>query len=489
MGGVHRARAVQDSRRGRSVLCATGALLALLHMLRAIDIHQENVIASGEHPVIVDLEAVLHRENEVREDDTAASLAARKLAASVVRIGLLPHKLFGADGDGGLNVGGLGEAGPQQTPFPVPTWDGVETDEMEWVRKITTIAEAQCLPHLGGEAIPVTAHAADLVAGFESTYRFLLARREELLSPDGPLAPFAAVETRHLLRATLSYARILHDAAHPDHQRDPAGLEAMLDVLRWSDGEVTAIDRFIEAEKEDLRTGDIPLFTARPDSRDLWDSRGRRIPAYFALEAMTDTRARLAAFSDEDLAWQTWLIRASLEALRPHSRAGAAALPPVSGRGEGAPPDAEQSRSSTVEVLVAEARLIGERLLATAIVGPRNLTWLSLGGSDTTRHSLSPVGTSLYEGPRGLPCSWLTWATSPAKRVSRARAAHRGLDSGLSPATERSSPHAARRLHGRSRRALHARVPVTPLSRSRAPRRCLPRPPRVLAPVAGRPTE
>ena len=379
-----------------------GALLALLHMLRAIDIHQENVIASGEHPVIVDLEAVLHRENEAREDDTAASLAARKLAASVVRIGLLPHKLFGADGDGGMNVGGLGEAGPQQTPFPVPAWDGVETDEMQWVRKITTIAEAQSLPHLGGEAIPVTAHAADLVAGFESMYRFLLARREELLSPGGPLAPFAAVETRHLLRATLSYARILHDAAHPDHQRDPAGLEAMLDVLRWIDGDVTAIDRFIEAEKEDLRTGDIPLFTARPDSRDLWDSRGRRIPAYFALEAMTDTRARLAAFSDEDLAWQTWLIRASLEGLRPHSRAGAAALPPARGRGEGSPPDAGQSRGSTVEVLVAEARLIGERLLATAIVGPRDVTWLSLGGSDTTRHSLSPVGSSLYEGTAGI---------------------------------------------------------------------------------------
>lgn len=373
-----------------------GAFLALLHMLRAIDLHQENVIADGEHPVIIDLEALFHREHQTREEDTAASLATRKLADSVTRVGLLPHRIFGADGDGGMNVGGLRDVSPQQTPFPVPAWDGVQTDEMQWVRKITTLAEAQSLPLLGDEAIPVTAHAADLVAGFESMYRFLLARREELLSPDGPLAPFAAVETRHLLRPTSSYARILHDTAHPDHQRDAASSEALLDVLRWIDGEMTTLDRVLEAEKEDLRTGDIPLFTARPDSCDLWDSRGRRIPGYFASEAMTDVRQRLAAFSEEDLAWQTWLIRASLESLRPHSRASAAASQPAS------PADAGPSRRPTVEALLAEARLIGERLLATAIVGSHDVTWLSLGGSDDRRHSLSPVGPSLHDGTAGM---------------------------------------------------------------------------------------
>lgn len=37
-----------------------GQLLALLHVLGGIDCHFENVIAHGEHPVVVDCETVLH---------------------------------------------------------------------------------------------------------------------------------------------------------------------------------------------------------------------------------------------------------------------------------------------------------------------------------------------------------------------------------------------------------------------------------------------
>ncbi|MFF6849062.1 DUF4135 domain-containing protein [Streptomyces antimycoticus] len=38
----------------------TGALLALVHALRGTDFHHENIIAAGEHPVLVDIEALLH---------------------------------------------------------------------------------------------------------------------------------------------------------------------------------------------------------------------------------------------------------------------------------------------------------------------------------------------------------------------------------------------------------------------------------------------
>ncbi len=37
-----------------------GELLALLYVLDAADIHSENLIAAGEHPFLVDLEALFH---------------------------------------------------------------------------------------------------------------------------------------------------------------------------------------------------------------------------------------------------------------------------------------------------------------------------------------------------------------------------------------------------------------------------------------------
>ncbi|WP_437314675.1 type 2 lanthipeptide synthetase LanM family protein [Sorangium sp. So ce385] len=405
-----------------------GALLALLHVLRAVDIHQENVIASGEHPVIVDLETLLHRENEVKEEDTARSSAVRRLAASVVRVGLLPQMLFGDEGDAGVNLGGLSDAGPQQTPFPVPSWDGVATDEMRQIRKVATIAPAQSLPRVGGEAIPATAHLAELTAGFEAMYRLLWARREELLSPEGPLAPFAAVETRHLLRPTLSYARILGDAAHPDHQRDAVDIEALLDVLWLMDREAARLDRAIGAEKEDLRGGDIPRFTARPGSCDLWDGRGRRIPAYFATDAMAEVRRVIEAFSSEELAWQTWLIRASIETLRPARGARDAAVAAACERDEGSRSGADERRGRLAEALVAEARRIGERLLETAIVGPRDVTWLGVGG-ESTRRTLAPVGSDLYDGTAGIALflGYLGHFTQEARFSTLARRTAEGI--------------------------------------------------------------
>ncbi len=37
-----------------------GGYLALLYFLEATDFHLENLIAAGEHPVLVDLEALFH---------------------------------------------------------------------------------------------------------------------------------------------------------------------------------------------------------------------------------------------------------------------------------------------------------------------------------------------------------------------------------------------------------------------------------------------
>jgi lantibiotic modifying enzyme len=60
-----------------------GAMLYLAHVLRAVDLHQQNVIAAGEHPVLIDCETFLHPELEVPEDFRANE---QRLA----RTGLIP---------------------------------------------------------------------------------------------------------------------------------------------------------------------------------------------------------------------------------------------------------------------------------------------------------------------------------------------------------------------------------------------------------------
>ena len=61
-----------------------GSFLALLYALHATDLHFENIVAAGEHPVIVDLESIL-QPGPPHDDPLAGDF----LFGSVVRVGLL----------------------------------------------------------------------------------------------------------------------------------------------------------------------------------------------------------------------------------------------------------------------------------------------------------------------------------------------------------------------------------------------------------------
>lgn len=71
-----------------------GAWLALFHCFVANDMHQENMIASGDYPVPIDLETILQPALDARDgsdpEAQAFDLAMEKLANSVMMVGLLP---------------------------------------------------------------------------------------------------------------------------------------------------------------------------------------------------------------------------------------------------------------------------------------------------------------------------------------------------------------------------------------------------------------
>ncbi|MDB9375177.1 type 2 lanthipeptide synthetase LanM [Nodularia sphaerocarpa] len=71
-----------------------GGYLALFYALEATDFHFENLIAAGEHPVLIDLESLFHPRSEILI--TAADNLDREMVAdSVLRVGLLPEVTWG----------------------------------------------------------------------------------------------------------------------------------------------------------------------------------------------------------------------------------------------------------------------------------------------------------------------------------------------------------------------------------------------------------
>src|SRR5262249_12442012 len=121
-----------------------GAYLALLYVLAATDFHYENVIAAGEHPVLVDLEALFHRRALGPRPDPVR----RGLQHGVLAIRLLPQLYFIEGADGPIDFSGLGASAGQPSPYGVPVWEEKNTDEMRWTRRPGTLPAGHNRPTL-----------------------------------------------------------------------------------------------------------------------------------------------------------------------------------------------------------------------------------------------------------------------------------------------------------------------------------------------------
>ncbi|WP_344343595.1 type 2 lanthipeptide synthetase LanM, partial [Kitasatospora putterlickiae] len=366
-----------------------GALLALLHVLDGTDLHFENLVACGDQPVLVDVETLFHPPagGPVPTEDPAA----RALAESVHQVGLLPQLLIGDDG--AVDVSGIGGGctGRRLSPIDGVDWSAAGTDEMRLVRRPRPFGEAHNRPRLGGAPVEPAEHTEALVAGFRAGYAALAEGRDELIGPRGLLRAFADAEVRVVPRATRVYARLLDESTHPDVLREAGARQAVLDLLRTDAVDDPGRPGLAGHEVADLWSGDVPLFTARPGSRDLWTSDGRRLPGELFEAGLTRVEAKLAALGAVDRKDQEWIVRAAM--------AGAAGTP---AHRPGRPvPENVWATAPEPEQLLAAARGLGDQLVAAAYQGRSRTNWLGLELLADRYWRVRPLGADLAGGYTG----------------------------------------------------------------------------------------
>ncbi|HSE19296.1 MAG TPA: type 2 lanthipeptide synthetase LanM family protein [Pyrinomonadaceae bacterium] len=407
-----------------------GGYLALLFALEATDFHSENLIAAGEHPVLVDLESLLHP--RIRGNDSALpDLTEEAMAHSVVRVGLLPDRVWVKADYEGIDLSGLGAAPGQTTPFRSPYWEDAGTDQMRLARRRTPSEGNFNRPTLNGAEVNVLDYTESIVAGFVSVYRLLLKHRNVLLSEDGPLARFAEDEVRVIIRPTRIYSLLLYESFHPDLRRNALDRDRFFDRL-WVDIERRpSLAKVISAERRDLERGDIPIFTTRPFSRDLWTSENERIPDFFDEPCIANVRRMIERLSEDDLERQSWFIRASMATLF-------TGIEGVEERYVLSEPQEIASREQLRERLLTGARSIGDRLNMLAL-GSEEAGWVGLTLSNERRWSLFPSSIDLYDGLPGIALflSYLGAVTQEARYTRLARAAMPALRRRL----KRNKPH------------------------------------------------
>lgn len=374
-----------------------GAELALLHSLRASDFHFENLIASGAHPVLIDLEALFDTSRAATElaPELMPDPATVAFQDSVMSVGLLPAGSVLRDRTDEsafrFDVSGIGGDDGQRSPAPMPTLDNMGTDEMRLVHKHVLMQARQNRPRLAGNAVTdLLSYRTDVIAGFREAYERIAADADALLAPGGIVDGFAGAPVRLIMRATYLYGRLLQDSTHPDFLRDALDRERCLAQLCAGWQEVPNRGLGVAAEIAALRRGDVPLFEFRPGGTDAYTDDGTVLPGMFEEAPLAAVRARIAAMGPKDLSRQLFAIESAFSAIAAGDGGHAGYVAPRAA--EPASPDR----------LTAAAVEVGHQLAELAVVENGRVGWFGLSLVDDEFWQFVPAAADLYSGISGI---------------------------------------------------------------------------------------
>ena len=389
-----------------------GMLLCLAYVMNGSDFHFENLIAVGEHPMLIDMETLLGHHFELVErvaDQALAGRAARQQAMeSVLNVRLLP--LLRVSNGRAFEVGGLGgpgDAGGAGAQMATLTyWKHPNTDTMKLDQAQVPMAPGgDNLPLVGGVRVDAGGHVDAIVSGFTRVYNVLLSHAGTLLTDQGPLTAFRTQRVRFILRNTSLYAAVLERCLHPRflHHGVDRGIQfdALSRVLLTIDPR-PSIWPIVEAEHHALEQMDIPLFMADAQATSLTLPTGVEIPDCFRSSAYDQVIARVNRLSRRDLDTQSEIIRGSFRANAAHDLIAISHDVP-------APRDAAAHAAAATDPaaldrdVITAACTIAERLRATSLTYGAEASWLGIGYiAEARRYMLGAMSSSLFDGYAGI---------------------------------------------------------------------------------------
>ena len=238
-----------------------GAVCGFLNAVGAVDLHHENVLAVGDHPVVLDLETVLHSPPSIPGEDLSTAIV-KRLKRSLANTLLLPHRL--ATGPYSVLISGIGIGHEQQssrTSFVVTNGD---TDAVDIARRTFPFTHGDnVLIGPDGEPTDVLDYRAEFVDGLRRGTEAVSDHAEELIA----MLDARPVTVRQIFRSTAVYGKVLEAATHPDNLQRREDFERVISMLTPP----PAYDRSItqtfisEVEKQALARADIPYFVADSD--------------------------------------------------------------------------------------------------------------------------------------------------------------------------------------------------------------------------------
>ncbi len=403
-----------------------GAYLALLHVFAATDMHQENMIAAGDHPVPIDLETILQptaEEYKANEPESEAFDAAMDIVAnSVMTVGLLPA--YGRSVDN--NVFAMGGMTADWGARTVIAWNDVNTDAMRPAKVKEPGTTNTNLPHVDGRYAKFADHIDAFITGFEDYAHFLKGRIAAAAAD--LFAGFAGLPVRKVVHPTRFYYMLLQRLRNHAPMDDGASWSAQADfVARLSswDKESEPLWPLLRAERTALLSLNVPHFVTPSDGTEISDITG--VSAHTAaVPGLTRAIERATKLDDKEITWQAEVIRENTNSIV--QRAASSDRTAVKETSANLPPAAAR------ELFLAEAGKIAGELHERAVRRGPGAAWIGLDWlGDADVFQLVCLGPDLYNGTAGIAVFLAAHAavTSHAPSTDLARAALSHLRKGL----------------------------------------------------------
>lgn len=367
-----------------------GGLIALAHLIGANDIHQENLIAAGETPVIIDLETILQPKSVRGLRLTLANEKALDLLSrSILATSMVPCRTIGDGWSPGVDPSAFSGGAERLESTPGPWLADPYTDQMRIVSQTRVIKEADNRPFLDNAVVCPGDFATEVFKGFREVYQLIAENKNQFISV---INRAEGLPIRYLIRQTRRYDLFRYERFHPKYLRDGMDTDRLLEKLWSVISGSPELSPLVEKEKRQLLRADIPSFGLTPEGTELRSGPDWSLPHFFAEPPLAEIRAKLLEAGESDLRAQSAMLEDSLGTVRRVTRVAPEPWTP----------------STEIGVDRARVRWLVQRLVTEladqALFGRDDCTWIGLTIDGIRDETLDyrPLNTGLYDGMAGM---------------------------------------------------------------------------------------
>lgn len=284
-----------------------GELVFLAYILNGTDFHYENIVASRNLPVLIDVETLFQNSLPIINEKKAVDRYINNYKDSVAGSSLLPNATCGRCESELIELSGL--AGDEQRLSHEVLQMSMEGEKVQLVSKPCVMKSAKNLPILNGKKMYYKKYIKDVLAGFEYAFEVVNKNKEFIKQSVNNI--FRNCVVRNVLRNTQNYAEMLEFSYHPSRMTNYTNREHLF-INLWTYR--LRNKELLLQEQEELLKNDIPIFYNRINEKSIISDTGKKVDNIYINTAIELVLNKISALSNVELKRQKNILIISLGA-------------------------------------------------------------------------------------------------------------------------------------------------------------------------------